>query len=104
MPELTVDDLAREDVDNIAAIIAEDNLSAALQFFDTAASAFQFLSENPGAGPRFEPPIASLPGLRSWPITRGRNYLVFYLPLTDGARIVRVIHGARKLPSAIIRP
>ena len=104
MPNLIVDDLARDDVVRIAATIAEENLAAALRFYDTASKAFAFLSENPGAGPKFDPPIKSLPNLRFWPITRNRNYLVFYRELPDGAQIVRVIHGARNLPKAIIHP
>ena len=49
MPTLIVDDLARDDVVRIAATIAEDNLAAALRFYDTCSKAFEFLSENPVA-------------------------------------------------------
>ena len=32
------------------------------------------------------------PGIRSFPFGR---YLVFYLPISDGIDVVRVLHGAR---------
>ena len=34
------------------------------------------------------------PGLRSFPVGR---YLIFYVPLTNGVDIVRVLHGSRDL-------
>jgi toxin ParE1/3/4 len=34
------------------------------------------------------------PGLRSFPAGR---YVIFYLPLTDGVDIVRVLHGSRDI-------
>ena len=36
------------------------------------------------------------PGLRS--VVMG-SYLIFYRPLEDGIRLMRVFHGARDLPS-----
>lgn len=96
-----VHDKAREDVEVIAAHIAQDNLAAALRFVDAAEATFDFLASTSGAGPRVDPPIAGLPGLRFWPITRFRTYLVIYRPSEAGAEIVRVIHGQRDLLSVI---
>lgn len=90
-----VHDKAREDVEAIAAYIARDNLAAALRFVDAAEVAFDFLAATPGAGPRVEPPIEGLGGLRYWPITPFRKYLVIYQPAGDGVEIFRVLHGQR---------
>jgi toxin ParE1/3/4 len=35
-----------------------------------------------------------LPGLRSFPFGR---YILFYLPLTDGVDLIRVLHSARDI-------
>jgi toxin ParE1/3/4 len=99
MPRLIVHDIVMDDVDAIARHIARDNLPAALGFYDAAQAAFDLLSSMPGAGPRVEPPLAAVPGLRFWPVRRYRNYLVLYRPLPDGAEIIRVIHGAQEIPS-----
>jgi toxin ParE1/3/4 len=92
---------AREDVDAIADHIARDNLSAALRFLTASEAAFTFLASNPGAGPRVEPPLPSVPDLRFWPISRFRAYLVLYRVLPDGVEVLRVIHGARDLARAM---
>ncbi len=97
MPRLLVHRLARQDVDRIADFIARHNLQAALRFVDASELAFGFLAENPRAGPRVEPPLASVPELRFWPLTPYRNYLVLYRPLPEsGVEVFRVTHGARQ--------
>jgi toxin ParE1/3/4 len=81
---------AREDVLAIWEYIAADNETAAdrlLRRFDETA---RRLSENPALGSsqaRFRQ------GLRCMPVG---NYLIFYEPITDGIRILRVLHGARR--------
>src|SRR4051794_15394820 len=102
MGRLLVRPQAEEDVDAIAATIARDKLDAALRFYDRAQASFEFLSDWPQAGTRRRTRDVALRGLRSYPIRGYRNYLVFYLPLgADGVDIVRVIHGARDLPTAL---
>jgi len=34
-----------------------------------------------------------------WPIKGFKNYLIFYRPIEQGVEIVRVLHGARDMPS-----
>lgn len=43
-------------------------------------------------------------GLRRVPITGFGNYLIFYRPIEGGIEVVRVIHGARDLPSVLAEP
>lgn len=81
---------AREDVLAIWEYIAADNEGAAdrlLRRFDETA---QRLLENPKLG---SPQDRFRHGLRCMPV---RNYLIFYEPITDGIRILRVLHGARR--------
>ena len=95
MGRLLVNDRVDADLDEIADFIARDDLDAALRFYDAARRAFHFLSDYPRAGALHQQSDPRLAAMRVWPISRFRNYLVCYLPLADGAVILRVIHGAR---------
>ena len=86
---------ARPDLVEIAAHIAEYNEDAASRFLEAAAQAFMTLAPFPGMGARREFRNPKLAGMRVWPITRFRNYVIFYLPTKRGIRVLRVIHGAR---------
>lgn len=37
-----------------------------------------------------------VPNLRSFPVG---NYLIFYRPINQGIEVLRVLHGARDIPS-----
>ena len=101
MPRVIVRLQAELDVDEIAARIAADNLDAALRFLNAVENAHQLLATWPRSGARRITRNPNLRGLRSYPIRRFRDYLIFYLPLEDGVEIVRVIHGARDLPTVL---
>jgi toxin ParE1/3/4 len=49
--------------------------------------------------PRIGAPLAlrrqELAGLRKWPVSGFENFLIFYVPQTDGISVVRVLHAAR---------
>jgi toxin ParE1/3/4 len=49
----------------------------------------------PGIGASYEHEHPALAGLRVFPISRFKKYLVFYRPVADGIEILRVLHGAR---------
>jgi plasmid stabilization system protein ParE len=95
MPRLILHQDADDDIHRISDYIATDSVDTAIRFFRAARKACGFLAEFPGAGGTH--PTASYPGLRAWPITGFRNYLVCYLPLADGAEVLRVIHAAQDL-------
>ena len=63
--------------------------------------AFETLSENLqiGAPRRFSGPALS--GLRIWPIPGSERWLIFYIPADTTVQIVRVLHGARDLPTIL---
>jgi toxin ParE1/3/4 len=93
MPRLIVHDEAELDINGIGDHIAADSFDSAIRFVRAARKACWFLAEFPGAGGSH--PTGSYPQLRTWPITGFRNYLVCYLPLADGAEVLRVIHAAQ---------
>jgi toxin ParE1/3/4 len=81
---------AREDVLAIWKYIAADNETAADRLLSRFDEIAQRLSENPKLGSsqdRFRS------GLRCMPVA---SYLIFYEPITDGNRILRGLHGARR--------
>lgn len=82
---------AEADLDEIWLFIASDNLGAADRLLDRINSAFVMLADNPLAG-RKRPELGR--GIRSFPVG---TYIVFYEAMACGARIVRVLHGARDI-------
>ena|ERR1039457_4993304 len=82
---------ARIDLAEIWEYIAEDNVEQADAFIETIDQRFHALAEQPNMG-RLRDELAE--GVRSFSIGR---YIVFYLPLSKGVEIVRVLHGARDL-------
>lgn len=91
--------LAQHDIDEHALFIAGDNLDAGLRFLDAIDRARDELTRHPeiGAAHRFDSPALS--GLRVWPVPRFEHWLIFYR-IDDGTlTVVRVIHGARDIPT-----
>ena len=84
---------ADEDLLNIWVSIAEANVDAADYLFEQIEKHGKLLAEFPGIGsPRPELGV----GIRSFAVTR---YLIFYRPAPDGIQVLRVLHGARDIPS-----
>jgi len=93
MPTVLVRPRALADLAEIWAYIAEGSPDQADAFIDLVDSKFQALSRRPGIG-RLRPELA--PDIRSLVVGR---YLVFYLPLSRGVEVVRVLHGSRDVES-----
>ena len=74
--------------------IADDNPDAADHWVDQLDTQLRLLATQPLMG-RARDELA--PGIRSFPFGR---YLVFYLPISDGIDVVRVLHGTRDVDTA----
>jgi toxin ParE1/3/4 len=81
------------DLVEISLHIAEANPSAADRWLDVIGEKCQMLSRMPEIGKRR---LDLAPGLRSLAVG---NYVIFYRPISDGIQIIRVLHGARDIPS-----
>jgi plasmid stabilization system protein ParE len=57
----------------------------------------------PLSAAEYQPPDPRFPGMRHFAIRQFESYAVFYEPLADGIRVVRVLHTARDL-AAIFSP
>jgi toxin ParE1/3/4 len=86
--------LARADLRDIWLYIAHDSMDAADRFLDRIDQTIQMLAENPGIG---ECQDELRQGLRRHVLG---NYLVFYEPMRDGVRVIRVLHGAQRWEDA----
>jgi toxin ParE1/3/4 len=95
MPSIVVRPRALADLADIWAYIAEDSVKHADRFAGLINREFRTLSRRPLMG-RSRPELAT--GLRSFPVGR---YVIFYLPLPKGVEVVRVLHGARDIESAL---
>lgn len=82
---------ARADLAEVHHYISADNPAAADRFVDEFFELFQLLAENPLIG---QERSDLRPSLRV--ISHG-EYAVLFYPLTDGAEIVGVVHGARDI-------
>lgn len=82
--------LARADLRDIWLYIALDNMGAADRFLDRLDQTVRMLAANPEIG---QPQDHLRQGLRRFVVG---NYLIFYQPIRDGIRVVRVLHGARR--------
>ena len=86
---------ALRDLENRSEYIRQHNPRAALRFLDAAEATFRRLAVLPGMGTQYDPDHPALTEIRFSPITRFKNDLVFYRPLTDGIEVLRVLHGAQ---------
>ena len=72
-------------------------LAVADRFLAAADSSLEHLSRAPESGITFFTIQQELAGMRRWPIKGFEKILVFYLPLSDGIDLVRIVHGSRDL-------
>lgn len=82
---------ADADLDSIWSYIAVDNVRAANDLIERIGRVFKMLVQNPMAG-RERPDLQR--GLRSFPVA---SYIVFYLPVSDGVEVVRVMSGRQDI-------
>jgi toxin ParE1/3/4 len=93
MARLKISREATADLDEIWLHIAALDINAADRSVDSIIADYKQLARHPFLG-RLRPELH--PELRSW--ARG-NYVIFYIAAGEFVEIVRVLHGARDLPS-----
>jgi toxin ParE1/3/4 len=87
---------ARLDLKKHWRYIAHDNPDAADRFLQAAEETFGAIVADPAIGSQRS--FRRLAGIRSRPVVRFGNYLVFYQHRTDEVVILRVLHGMMNLP------
>jgi toxin ParE1/3/4 len=91
MPRIVRTYPARDDLRQIWLYVAQHSLDAADRLIDRFERTLQSLARNPLMG---ESVAEYHPGLRRF--TLG-NYVLYYQPIEGGVRLVRVLHGARRI-------
>jgi len=92
---------AVHDANETALYIVRDSVEAAMRIYKPAEQTYQAIRESPERWPRYEMPERELAGLRKRAVVGFRNFLVFYRIVGNRVEIVRVLHGARDIPSAL---
>jgi toxin ParE1/3/4 len=82
---------ARDDLLQIWLYIAQDSIAAADRMIDRIEQELSLLAKQPFMG---QTAAHYRQGLRQFTVGK---YVLFYEPIDDGIRLVRVLHGARKL-------
>jgi len=77
--------------------IGQDSIEAADRFLSAAEIAFEQLAQFPRMGSPREFRRRELAGLRQWSVPGFESYLIFYLPVEAGIKVIRVVHSARNL-------
>jgi toxin ParE1/3/4 len=98
---LTIFPAAEADVDAAARFIAQDNLPAALRFYDCVDATFTQIRDYPMRSPRYELEEPRLAHLRKRSVMKFPNYLTFYRIEEREIQIIRVLHGARDIPAIL---
>lgn len=93
--------LAAKDAEEIAAFIAKNSLQAAIRFLENAKQTLELLAESPGIGSQFESDHSELANLRFRRVRGFPNHVIFSFERTDAIEVVRILHGARDLESAL---
>lgn len=88
---------ASQDLDDHFAYIAQSNLEAALQFFDSARQTIAQIARTPGIGSFYPVENPRLQELRKWAVKGFRKYLIFYCDREDSVEIVRILYATRDL-------
>jgi toxin ParE1/3/4 len=89
---------AEEDLIDIWLAIAQDDVRAADRLLDAIEDKLLLLADQSSLGPA-RPDIA--PDLRYFPV---RRYLILYRQIPNGIEVVRVVHGARDIPTLMADP
>jgi plasmid stabilization system protein ParE len=79
--------------------IGQDNPTVADRVDEAIFGACNFLADSPLAG-RIRKELTLLP-VRFWVVQPYSNYLIVYDPENKPLRIIRILHGARDLPSIL---
>lgn len=93
MPEVFRTSQAHRDVTEVAFRIAQENPKAADDWLELIDKKCRTLARMPEMGrKRFD----LAPDLRSFAVG---NFVIFYRPGSDGIQVIRVLHGARDIPT-----
>ncbi|KJH71694.1 type II toxin-antitoxin system RelE/ParE family toxin [Aliterella atlantica] len=89
------------DLLEIATYLAADNLNVSDRFLVAAEATFNKIGKMPEIGKTCQFSHPQLANIRQQPIKGFKNYLIFYRFAASEIEILRVIHGARDIPTML---
>lgn len=92
---------ADRDIDEILEYISRGGIQVGERFLRAMDEQLKTLAEHPGMGTLRPRPPRDQKGMRFLPLTKFRNYLLFYRVSDRGLELVRVLHFARNISSAL---
>ncbi len=96
MPKVYQRPAARRDlVDHFIYLADNASLDTAERFLVCVEASFDALATQSLIGSPLTTKRSELAGLRKWRVRDFGNYMIFYIPRSDGVSIVRVLHAAR---------
>lgn len=101
MRQLIIQPAADRDLNEISAYLGQGQRDVGRKLLRSAQDAFQQLLKMPGLGEIVETGNLQLAGLRCWRVPRFKNYIIFYRPTELGIEVLRVLHGARDIETAL---
>ena len=87
------DQAKRDLVKHFVYLTERVNADSARRFLAATNAACDLLVEMPELGPRRSFKNPKLTEVRMWPVKGGREFLIFYEPMSNGIRLLRVIHA-----------
>lgn len=94
---ITISPKASRDLEEQFDYIAQENLEAAMRFFDSVRQTFSQLAQTPGVGTPCQLSNPRLQGLRQWAVKGFKKHLIYYLTDDSSVEIVRLLHSARDI-------
>jgi toxin ParE1/3/4 len=87
---------ARADLIGHFVYLAEEASEAtANRFLERAEGSFNLLRSQPEIGALVPTQLPALVGVRKWRVKDFDRFLIFYVPIEGGVRVIRVLHAAQ---------
>lgn len=102
MKPVRVRPCANTEIDALADYIASDSPDAAMRFLDAMQKSFDLIGEQPGIGARRYAHLPMLESLRMLAVSDFEKHLVFYIERPSYIDVLRVLHGSRDIPVALV--
>src|SRR5258708_3671113 len=90
---------AAQDLEECARYIRKGSPRFATRFVRSAKATCRTLLRFPKMGSSFDSTNPMLDGLLVFPVKGFASYLLFYRPTQQGIELIRVLHGARDIPT-----
>jgi len=100
-PRVVLHNAVPDDLLAILDYFAERSPQVADRFAEAVESSIDDAGRFPGRGSLKSFKDARLAGVRSWRVRGFKKYLIFYVPIENGIKVLAVLHGARDLATAL---